>query len=153
MKPIIGLALLTSLIGCTKIEEPQFRRIEDFKLQNVSLTDATIGFATAFYNPNNFSVQLKEAQVDVYIDSMYIGKFVQPLISTANAKQDFSVPFQGSISLASAIKLNLPKLLNKEVLIKAAGSVKIGKAGVFITKDFSYQGKQKLDPTLLKIQP
>jgi hypothetical protein len=48
------------------------------------------------------------------------------------------------------MKLDLPDLVGKKVLVKANGDVKIGKGGVFITKPISYEGMQMIDAGLIK---
>jgi len=137
-------------IGCGKVQPPQFKSLDNFGVKNVSLQEATIGFEMTYFNPNNFGVAVKEADIDLYIDSVYIGKFVQPREVGVTSKADFSVPMEGKISWREVIKSNLHKQAGKEVLVRANGTVKVGKAGVFVNKDIQYAGRHVLDLDLLK---
>jgi LEA14-like dessication related protein len=140
----LGLLVL-GFASCRKVEAPTFQRLNDFKIKKLGLQKADIGFSVTYFNPNNFGVAVKEAAIDVYIDSLYIGKFVQESDVSVDKKADFTVPLTGSIPVAKALQLNVEDFLNKEVGVKALGNVKVGKAGVFITRDFNYQGKHRLN--------
>ncbi|HVG42641.1 MAG TPA: LEA type 2 family protein [Chitinophagaceae bacterium] len=138
------------VMSCGKIEEPKFLRMENFQIVKAGLTNTTISFDTRYNNPNEFGVSVKEADVDLYIDTTYLGKFVQEGISEVNKNADFVITLQGSIPIKAALNSNLPSLIGKDVLFVAKGSVKVGKGGVFINKKVSYSGKHKLDLNLIK---
>lgn len=150
---LVVLALLIgslALTSCGKIEDPQFRRFEGFGLKHFDFNQPTVGFNVAFYNPNNFGVSVKEAAFDLYVDTVYLGKFTQSNEIAVTPEAEFKIPMEGQVSWAKAINSSLPKLAGKEVDIKADGAVKIGKAGVFISKSLNYKGRHKLDLDLIK---
>jgi len=132
------------------MEEPQFKRLENFNVKSLGLKETVVGFHATLHNPNRFDVTVKESAVDVYIDSIYIGNFKQTEQVSVNNEADFSIPLEGTIPMSRAINMNLPGLIGKEVLVRADGSVKVGKAGVYITRKFNYEGRQRLTPDLLK---
>ncbi|HVG41953.1 MAG TPA: LEA type 2 family protein [Chitinophagaceae bacterium] len=150
LRIIISVVILIAFISCGKFQEPEFRKFENFHLIKVGLRQTVIGFNTTYFNPNSFGVSIKEATIDLYLDSTYIGKFVQPNPISVIQKSEFTIPLEGTISLQSALAANLPGLAGKEVLIKANGSVKVGKGGVYISKAINYQGRHVLDLNLLK---
>ncbi len=121
-----------------------------FGVKKLGLKETVVGLSVTFYNPNNFGVTVKEAAIDVYIDSLYLGKFVQPHAVSVRNKADLIIPMEGTIGFDKAVQFNIPGLIGKEVFIQAKGTVKVGKAGVFITKDFNYSGRHKLDAGLIK---
>jgi LEA14-like dessication related protein len=143
-KILLPFLFLLLLAGCTKIKEPQFRRIDNFHLKNFGLQEAVIAFNVTYYNPNNFGVTVKEAAADVYLDSVYLGKFAQDSVIGVGKNAEFSIPLSGAVSLQTVLNLNLQELAQREVLVKANGNVKVGKAGIFITKAFAYQRKHRL---------
>jgi len=142
--------LLLILCSCERIQDPQFKSLERFGVRKFGFTEVVIGFETVYNNPNNFGVSVKEADVDVYVDSIYLGKFLQPQLTQVKGKSDFAIPFEGTVSVKNALQLNGREMLRRPVSIRAVGKVKVGKAGVFVTKDISYQGKHRLDSALLK---
>jgi LEA14-like dessication related protein len=139
------LVALIGFTGCTRVKDPEFRRVSGFKLKKLGLQQTTIGFSVVYFNPNNFGVSVKQAEADVYIDSTYLGKFVQDSTVAVTKNSDFAIPFSGSVSLQTALQLNLQDMAQREILLKAEGSVKVGKAGIYIIKPIHYQGKHKLE--------
>ena len=148
----IWISLIATLLlgACARIEEPKFRRLEHFGVKKFGLQQAVIGFDATFNNPNKFGVTVKEAVFDFYADTVYIGKFTQPREIAVSPSGEFSIPMEGTISWMKALDPNVQKMAGKEVLLKANGSVKVGKAGVFINKDIRYQGRHVLDLGLIK---
>jgi hypothetical protein len=144
------LALLILVSSCGKVEDPQFRRLEHFGIQKIDLKQAVVGFDATFFNPNKFGVNVKEAVLDIYIDSAYLGKFAQARDVAVTSDAEFSIPLEGNLSWKQTLNSEWKKQIGKEVLLKATGAVKVGKAGVFITKNIAYQGRHKLDMSLLK---
>jgi len=144
----LGFILLNT--GCAKIQEPKFVGINGMHIVSLGLKKTVIGLNMVYFNPNNFGVSVKEAEAKIYIDSTYIGDFIQKGVTSITKEAQFSVPMEGTIPLQAAIEANLPALAGKEVLISAKGSVKIGKGGVFITKQVSYSGRHVLDLNLIK---
>ena len=150
VSPILGLMLFLGVLGCGKIQEPKFLRIDDVHVLKLGLQESVIGLKMVYFNPNNFGVSAKEAAVKIYIDSTFIGTFEQKGMATISKSAEFSIPMEGKIPLQAAIEAHLPALVGKEVLIIAEGSVRIGKGGVFITKNVNYSGRHVLDMNLIK---
>jgi LEA14-like dessication related protein len=147
------IPLLTCLLffqACGKVEDPQFRRLENFGIKKIGLEQATIGFNATFLNPNSFGLKVKEADLDIYADSVYLGKFTQPHEIAVQPGSEFSIPLEGIVTLQQILTSEWKSLAGKDVLLKATGAVKAGKAGVFITKAVAYQGRHKLDINLIK---
>ncbi|RPD46657.1 LEA type 2 family protein [Paracnuella aquatica] len=142
---LAAVAVTVLLTSCSKVEAPQFRSVGSFKVKKIDFQQVDIGLNVTYYNPNNFGVTVKEAVVDVYLDSVYMGKFTQPEDVAVDKMADFSIPLIGAIPIAKALQLNFRDALNKEVEVKAAGSVRVGKAGVYITRDINYQGRHRVD--------
>ncbi|HZF64441.1 MAG TPA: LEA type 2 family protein [Chitinophagaceae bacterium] len=133
------------LVSCAEMKDPQFRRLENFGVRGIGIKEVDIGFTVTYFNPNSFGLSVKEAVADFFVDSIYMGKFTQSKQIDVAKNSEFSVPFTGSVPLAEALKLKVNDLSNRELSVKADGSVRVGKAGVFISRPFTYSGKHKLD--------
>jgi len=138
----VSLALLS---GCAKIRNPEFRRVENFEVKSFGIQQVEIGFNVTYYNPNNFGVSVKEAVADVYVDSVFMGKFLQNTEVLVQKNSNFSIPLTGSVPLVNALKLKTGDLSNREVMLKADGTVKVGKSGIFVSRPFNYAGKHKVN--------
>ena len=140
--PIVFLILI---LGCAKVQDPEFRRVEKFSIKNIGIQQTTIGFSVTYYNPNNFGVTVKQTEADIYMDSVYLGKFVQDSIVGVNKNAEFSIPLSGSISLQTALQMDLQNIGERDILLKADGTVKVGKAGIFVNKPIHYEGRHRLE--------
>ena len=140
---VVVISLLLS--SCKKIKDPEYRRLEHFSVKNIDLQRAVIGFSITYYNPNSFGVSVKEAVTDVYIDSMYLGKFIQDNPVSVESNAEFSIPVSGDVSLITLTKLNYQNIGNRNIHVKANGTIKVGKAGIFVTRPFEYEGDHKLE--------
>ena len=147
MKQIIlpSFLMLAIVCSCGKVKDPEFRRLESFAVKSFGIQKVDVGFRVTYFNPNSFGVSVKEAGADFYIDSVYMGKFTQDQEIEVDKNAEFSIPLSGSVPLATALKLKINDLGNRDLLLQANGSVKVGKGGVFISKPFNYSGKHKVD--------
>ena len=142
--PLFAVIMILST-SCGKIQDPEFRKLQSWKVKKIDFEKTDLGFSITYFNPNSFGLNVKEAEADFYVDSVFIGKFRQDREVEVKKNQEFSIPLSGSIPMATALKLDLKSLATKNISIRADGSVKLGKAGVFVTKPFTYNGKHKLD--------
>lgn len=140
------LTIIAALLsGCGEIKDPEFNRLDDFGVKSFGIQQVEIGFSVTYFNPNSFGVTVKEAAADVYVDSVFMGKFSQNIEVPVSRNADFSIPFTGSVPLVNALKLKLGDLSNRDVMIRADGSVKVGKGGIYVSKPFKYSGKHKVN--------
>ena len=142
------ILLSHTLFGCVQIEEPDFREIRDFHITNLSLQDVQIQFGMTYFNPNDFSVTVKETAAKVYLDSVYLGEFRQDSLIEVKKKAEFVVPLSGTLPLTAFLGMNIKDLLKRQALVSAEGVTKIGKAGVYITRKINYQGRHRLNDAL-----
>jgi len=104
-----------------------------------------------FYNPNRYPIQLKHADVDVYLNNSHLGTMVLDTTIIAPAKSSFQLPVGLRVDLARIIP-NLAELLfDKTVHIKLDGSIKVGRKGVFINLPIHYEGDQVPDKIDIKL--
>ena len=140
----LPLLLLMMLQACAKTKEPEFRSVENFRIISLDFTELNIGLDVTWYNPNNFSLTVKEAEADVYVDSLFLGKFIQKETIEVGKNVEFSIPFSGKLPIAKALQLDFKNIGEREILLTANGTVKVGKAGIFVNKTFKYSGKHRL---------
>lgn len=98
-----------------------------------------------FFNPNNFPVDLKKVDCDVYVDSNYVGKFLLDTTMHISRVSEFTLPASLDVEMKNILKNSLHLLINNEVLIGARGTTRLGKGGIYVTVPFRYEGKQKLN--------
>ena len=150
MNWLLPLFSMLVMAGCTSVKDPEFRRVENFKVKDFGLQDVTVGFHVTYFNPNKFGVTVKDAVADIYMDSVYVGKFTQDNLVEVGSNSNFSIPLSGKLTLGTALKMDLQNIGSRKIYLKADGSVKVGKAGVFVTKPFDYEGNHSLNEISFK---
>jgi LEA14-like dessication related protein len=138
--------------GCKQIKDPEFRSIDHFRIKSAGLQQIQLGFNVTYYNPNNFGVSVKEAEANIYIDSVLIGKFTEDEPVSVNKVSEFSIPLTGSVSYQNALRLNLQNAGERTYFFRADGTVKVGKAGVYISKPIDYSGTHKLEDLNIQLK-
>lgn len=98
-----------------------------------------------YFNPNNFGVDIKHVDCDVYINNNFLGKYILDTTMHISKKSEFSLPSKMQVDMKNVLKNSLTALFNKEVLVDVKGNTKVGKAGVYFTVPFSYSARQKID--------
>lgn len=143
--PTLLFTFLVSLLFMTSCREPKELEYRDFK----NLSTDKLGFSTStfkvdliYYNPNNFGLQLKRTDLDVYIDSNYLGHTAQDYQINIPRRGEFTLPLSIEVDMKNAYKNAIPALFGKEVLVRVTGKIKLGKANVFKSFNVNYEGKQ-----------
>lgn len=138
---IILLTILTT--ACQAPKELVYRDFKNLKLEKVGFGSSTLKLDLIYYNPNNFGLQLKYTDLDIFIDNNYLGHSSQDYQITIPKLAEFTLPLQVDLDMQNLIKNALPTFLGKEVSIKITGKVKLGKANVFKTFPVNYEGRQR----------
>ncbi len=139
-------AFLAIIIFMTSCREPKALEYRDFK----NLSSDKLGFSSSifnidlvYYNPNNFGLDLKRTNLDIYIDNNYLGHTEQDYQIHIPRKGEFTLQVKIDVDMKNAYKNALPALFGKEVLLKVTGKIKLGKANVYKTFEVNYEGLQK----------
>ncbi|RPD41617.1 LEA type 2 family protein [Chitinophaga barathri] len=133
------------LSSCDKMKDLEFLRVASFDFESLSFSKSTVKMELAYFNPNNFSLRLKDAEFDVFLDDTKVGHSLQDTLIDIPARDTFYFPVKLEVEMGNVFKNVLGALGNKEVTIKASGNCKVGKKGVFLPFPIRCETKQKLD--------
>ena len=131
------------LSSCQAPKELVYRDFKNLKVEKLGFGSSTLKLDVIYYNPNNFGLQLKYADLDIFIDSNYLGHSSQDFQITIARLAEFTLPLQIDIDMQNLLKNALPTFLGKEVTVKITGKVKLGKANVYKTFPVNYESKQR----------
>ncbi len=132
------------LTACQKPQAFDYRGIKYFQIDSFGFNQSIISLNLLYYNPNNFGVDLKHVDCDVYVNSNYLGKYVLDTLMHIAKRSEFVLPSKMNVDMKNLFKNSLNAVLGQEVLLDVKGSTRVGKAGVFINVPFSYSGRQKI---------
>jgi LEA14-like dessication related protein len=136
--------LLVVLLSCSTPQGFEYKGLNNVKVNNVGFEYLDLSLNLVYYNPNNFKVDLKKVDCDVYIDNRYLGKYALDTLMHIPKKQNFELPSRMRVAMGGVFKNAFSLLINKEVLIKVKGKTKIGKGSIFFEVPFTYETKQTI---------
>lgn len=129
--------------SCAKPKALQYLDLQNLKVNSVGLGGSVISADIKYYNPNSFRMKLKQAEMDVTVNNVFMGHSTLDTLMDIPKLDTFYIPVHMTINMKALISNSLNALLSNEVDLKLEGSAKLGKAGVYKNFPFSYQGKQK----------
>lgn len=137
------ISLLVFMPSCRAPKDLEFREYNSVSLENMGFTASTLKMNLVYYNPNNFGLELKRTELDIYVDSTFLGHSSQELQVAIPKRDIFTIPLIVNLDMKNLLKNGLTTLLNKEVMVRAVGNVKVGKAGVYKNFKVDYSSKQQ----------
>jgi LEA14-like dessication related protein len=142
---LIFLAILFTgfFAACTKPQSFEYRGMQNLKVDSIGLVSSKISLDLIYFNPNNFGVNLKHVNCDVYINHNYLGKYVLDTMMHIAKRSEFTIPSSMNVDMKNVYKNALGTLLSNEVLVELKGETKVGKSGIFITVPFTYSAMEK----------
>jgi LEA14-like dessication related protein len=143
---LLVLVLLTwgMMSACEKMKDLEFVKVAGFSFDEMGFSKSIVRMTLAYYNPNNFNLKLKDANFDLYFDDTQVGHSIQDTLIYIPAKDTFYFPVKLEVNMENVLKNAWSALANKEVTIKATGSCKVGKGGVFLPFPIKCETKQEL---------
>jgi LEA14-like dessication related protein len=141
---LAGLILLLA-IGCKKAKEPEYIDMENLHVSKAGISESIVGADLKYYNPNSFDLQLRKANLDVYVNEKYVGHSDLDTLIQIPAKDTFYVPITMKLNLGDLLKNAVQLFLDPEVKLKIEGTARVGKSGIYKNIPVSYEGKERID--------
>ncbi len=141
-----SIAIIITIFFASSCQAPKelvYRDFKNLKVEKVGFAATTLKVDLIYYNPNNFGLQLKYTDLDIYVDNNYLGHSSQDYQITISKLAEFTMPLAIEVDMKNLLKNALPTLLGKEVMVKITGTVKLGKANVYKIFPVSYEGLQR----------
>lgn len=145
VKIFVALLLVVMISSCEKNQDIQFVRVAGLDLDELGMSKSVVKLTLAYYNPNKYKLQLKDANFDLFIDDTQVGHSIQDTTIAIPARDTFYFPVKLEVNMANVMKNALGLLGNKEVTIKATGNCKVGKAGIWVPFPIKCETKQALN--------
>ena len=128
--------------SCREPRDLEFREFHNLSLEKLGFAGATLKVDLVYYNPNNFGLELNRTDLDIYIDSSYLGHSSQDLQVAIPKRDIFTIPLKVELDMKNLLKNGIIGLMNKQVNVRLLGKVKVGKAGVYKSFNVDYQTVQ-----------
>ncbi|HLO81524.1 MAG TPA: LEA type 2 family protein [Chitinophagaceae bacterium] len=126
------------------LREPEFIDARNFELKSLGVKTSTVSADLFYYNPNNMGLQLKKAELDVYIDDKFLGHSLLDTLIFIPKKDTFSFPVNMDVEMKNIFPNAFSLLTKTEIDLRIEGTAKVGKGGLFLNIPVRYQGKQRI---------
>lgn len=140
---LLILLIVFSMPSCRAPKELEYRDFKNFSVSSVGVVNSTVKMDLEYYNPNNFGLQLKRTELDIYVDGNLLGHTSQDLGVSIPKRAVFTLPVTVDVDMKNIFKNVFTGLFKTEVMVKIVGYVKVGKANVYMSMPVNYEGKQQ----------
>ena len=141
---LTGVIILAIFASCAKPKDLEFIDIQNIKMVKWGLSESLVGLDVRFYNPNKQQVKLKDAIAKVYVNSAFLGETNMDTTISVPRSDTFSVPLVLKVQTAIAVAKIVETAQDSAVTVRVDGTVKMGKAGMFLTYPIKYEKLQSL---------
>src|SRR6266852_3807542 len=105
----LWLLSLCFMISCSQPMAPEYLGFHDFNVQTFSMDESLLHAELSFYNPNAFTMELKKADVHVFLNDQLANHYVMDSTINIPLKDTFYVPLNLKISprllISSALRM------------------------------------------------
>ena len=93
-------------------------------------------------------MNLKTAEMDVYLNKRYAGHSLLDTMVHVPAKDTFFVPVSVQVDMKNVFPNALTILMSDSIDVRVEGKMKVGKAGIYIKVPVRYQEKHAIRKAL-----
>ena len=140
--PAMLLSVIIFLTSCHAPKDLVFKDFHNLSVDKLSFSGAALRVDLVYYNPNNFGLQLNRTDLDVFIDSTFLGHSAQDIQVAVPKRSDFTIPLKIDLDVKNLMKNGLNSFFNRNVNVRVLGSVKVGKAGIYKSFPVDYTSVQ-----------
>ena len=144
MRFVVGIVFMLLLFSCKKPQGFDYRGMQNFSIDSLGFDRSTLSMSLVYFNPNNFGVDLRHVDCDVFVNKNFLGKYTLDTTMHIAKRSEFSLPSKMQVDMRNIYKNSLNVLFNNEIQIDVKGTTRVGKAGIFINVPFTYSGKEKV---------
>jgi LEA14-like dessication related protein len=139
------LFIILLLTACSEPQSFEFKGLQDIQLEKLTMGKNKINANIKYYNPNPFSLVLKQIDCKVLLNNGNFTVFKLDTNFTIPANKEFLIPAKLEFQMSDLVKNSMELLLNKPVKLNITGNATLSK-GIFTkTVPIAYETTQKLN--------
>jgi LEA14-like dessication related protein len=131
-----------AFLSCSSPKALEYKTYHNFSVESLGFNNSTVSLNLEYYNPNNFGMQLKNTDLDIFINGNLLGHSTTDTLINIPRRNTFLVPVKFNVDMQNAFKNAWNTLMGKEVLVRLSGKVRVGKGNVFMSFPINYESKQ-----------
>src|SRR5215212_9366489 len=118
------IALL--FFGCSSPKELEYQDYKNFHLEKLGFTTSRVTLDLQYYNPNNFGLQLRRTDLDIFINNTFLGHSGSDTLINIPRRDTFLLPIKFDTDMKDILKNAWNTMTGNEVTVKVTGKVKVG---------------------------
>ena len=140
---VLTISLL--IISCSSPKDFEFKGLQDIKIEKISMGKNKINAKIKCFNPNNFSMVLKQIDCDILMNNQPFTKVHLDTNFVIPANASFMIPAQMEFEMSSLVKNSMDLIFNKPIKLNIKGNATLSK-GIFTrTVPIAFESNQKLN--------
>lgn len=141
-KAFLFVFVIMAILSCSSPKDLEYKDYRNFAVQRLGFDKSTVSLDLEYYNPNNYGMQLRNTDLDIFINGNLLGHSSMDTTIRIPRRDTFSIPVKFDLDMQRIFKNAWSTLLGKEVVVKLTGKVRVGKANVFFNFPVNYESKQ-----------
>ncbi len=126
------------MTSCREPKDLEFKEFKNLTIEKLGFAGAALKVDLVYYNPNNFGLELNRTDLDLFVDSTFLGHSSQEIQVAIPRRDIFTLPLKIDLDMKNLLKNGLMGLFNKAIQVRLLGKVKVGKAGVYKSFNVDY---------------
>ena len=138
-------AFFALVLGCSKPLTPTYAGYKNLRLEKIGLKENILAAEVQLFNPNHYPLQVKSADVDLYLADRFVSKTKFDTLITMIPKDTTSIPLRLTLSAKDLLRNAGLVLLNPDIKVRIDGNVRAGRKGYFVNLPVNYEGTQRIN--------
>ena len=139
---LLSLFLIVLVSSCSSPKELEYQSFHNFTVQKLGFNNSTVSLDIEYYNPNNFGMQLRNSDLDIFVDGSLLGHSTFDTLIRIPRRDTFTLPVKFDVNMQNIYKNAWSTLTGREVTVKLTGKIRVGKANVFMSFPVNYETKE-----------
>ncbi len=152
MKTVLPFLIIISfflcIAACKTPLAPEYEGFQTIQIGKLNSQESLLSTNLKFYNPNTFNLELKKAEMDVFINDKLVDHYLLDSTIYIARTDTFFIPVSLKINFRDIFSNALQSLLNNQIKVRLAGSAKLKKGSIGFSVPLRYEETQKLDALL-----
>ena len=133
----------TVIMSCAAPKALEYTTYKNLSIEKLGFSNSEVKLDLEYYNPNNFGLQLRKTELDIFINNNFLGHSSFDTLLNIPRRDTFLLPIKFAVDMQNLFKNTWNTFAGNEVLIKVTGKLKVGKASIFMSMPVNYEGKYK----------
>lgn len=140
---LVFIIVATVIMSCSSPKELEYKDYRNFRIETVGFSKTTINLDLEYFNPNNFGLQLRRTDLDIFINNNLLGHSYLDTLIHIPKRGAFFLPMKVDVDMQNVFRNALNTVFGDSVTIKVTGKLKVGKANVFMSFPVNYEARHK----------